>query len=78
VLRGIYKQLAAKGLVSWETAQDIAAIQALFRPSSRNIPLSRLDPCHVVMNLGRQRFFHDSMGMVREALSRFLTGLADF
>jgi site-specific recombinase XerD len=28
VLRGIYKQLAAKGLVSWETAQDIAAIQA--------------------------------------------------
>src|SRR5712692_2149551 len=28
VLSGIYKQLAAKGLVSWETAQDIAAIQA--------------------------------------------------
>src|SRR5262249_7264404 len=28
VLRGTYKQLAAKGLVSWETAQDIAAIQA--------------------------------------------------
>jgi site-specific recombinase XerD len=28
VLRGTYKQLAAKGLVSWETAQDIASIQA--------------------------------------------------
>jgi len=28
VLRGTYKQLAAKGLVSWETARDIAAIQA--------------------------------------------------
>jgi hypothetical protein len=28
VLRGTYKQLAAKGLVSWETAQDIAAIKA--------------------------------------------------
>ena len=28
VLRGVYKQLAAKGLVSWETAADIAAIQA--------------------------------------------------
>jgi site-specific recombinase XerD len=28
VLRGSYKQLAAKGLVSWETAQDIAAIKA--------------------------------------------------
>jgi site-specific recombinase XerD len=28
VLRGTYRQLAAKGLVSWETAQDIAAIQA--------------------------------------------------
>src|SRR3954449_5973204 len=28
VLRGAYKQLAAKGLVSWETAQDIAAIKA--------------------------------------------------
>src|SRR3954451_6381653 len=28
VLRGTYKQLAAKGLVSWETAQDIAAIPA--------------------------------------------------
>jgi site-specific recombinase XerD len=28
VLRGTYKQLAAKGLVSWETAQDIAAVQA--------------------------------------------------
>ena len=26
VLRGAYKQLAAKGLVSWEAAQDIAAI----------------------------------------------------
>ena len=28
VLRGAYKQLAAKGLISWETAQDIAAIKA--------------------------------------------------
>ena len=28
VLRGTYKQLAAKGLVSWETAQDIAAVKA--------------------------------------------------
>lgn len=28
VLRGTYRQLAAKGLVSWETAQDIAAIKA--------------------------------------------------
>ena len=28
VLRGTYKQLAAKGLVDWETAQDIAAIKA--------------------------------------------------
>ena len=28
VLRGTYQQLAAKGLVSWETAQDIAAVKA--------------------------------------------------
>src|SRR5262245_47041529 len=28
VLRGTYRQLAAKGLIAWETAQDIAAIQA--------------------------------------------------
>jgi site-specific recombinase XerD len=28
VLRGTYKQLAAKGLIAWETAQDIAAIPA--------------------------------------------------
>jgi site-specific recombinase XerD len=28
VLRGTYQQLAAKGLVAWETAQDIAAIPA--------------------------------------------------
>jgi integrase/recombinase XerD len=28
VLRGTYKQLAAKGLLSWETSQDIAAIKA--------------------------------------------------
>ena len=28
VLRGAYEQLAAKGLISWETAQDIAAIKA--------------------------------------------------
>jgi integrase/recombinase XerD len=28
VLRGAYQRLAAKGLVSWETAQDIAAIKA--------------------------------------------------
>ena len=28
VLRGTYKQLAAKGLVSWVTAQDIAAVKA--------------------------------------------------
>src|SRR5712692_9033611 len=28
VLRGTYKQLAAKGLIAWETAQDIAAITA--------------------------------------------------
>jgi site-specific recombinase XerD len=28
VLRGTYRQLAAKGLVAWETAQDIAAVKA--------------------------------------------------
>jgi site-specific recombinase XerD len=28
VLRGTYKQLAAKGLISWETAHDIAAVKA--------------------------------------------------
>src|SRR3954466_11740512 len=28
VLRGPYKQLAAKGLISWETAQDIGAVKA--------------------------------------------------
>ena len=28
VLRGTYEQLAAKGLVAWETAQDIAAVKA--------------------------------------------------
>ena len=28
VLRGAYEQLAAKGLISWETAQDIGAIKA--------------------------------------------------
>ena len=28
VLRGTYKQLAAKGLVCWETAQDIGAVKA--------------------------------------------------
>ncbi|MCI0460005.1 MAG: tyrosine-type recombinase/integrase [Gemmataceae bacterium] len=28
VIRGTYQQLAAKGLVNWEVAQDIAAIQA--------------------------------------------------
>jgi site-specific recombinase XerC len=28
VLRGAYRQLAAKGLISWETAQDIAAVKA--------------------------------------------------
>jgi site-specific recombinase XerD len=28
VLRGAYKQLATKGLVAWETAQDIAAVKA--------------------------------------------------
>jgi site-specific recombinase XerD len=28
VLRGVYQQVAAKGLVSWETAQGIAAIKA--------------------------------------------------
>ena len=28
VIRGAYKQLAAKGLISWETAQDIAAVKA--------------------------------------------------
>jgi site-specific recombinase XerD len=28
VLRGTYQQLAAKGLVSWETAQDIGAVKA--------------------------------------------------
>ena len=27
VLRGTYKELAAKGLVPWETAQDIAAVK---------------------------------------------------
>src|SRR5262245_12460823 len=28
VLRGTYRELAAKGLVPWETAQDISAVQA--------------------------------------------------
>jgi hypothetical protein len=28
VRRGTYQQLAAKGLISWETAQDIAAVKA--------------------------------------------------
>ena len=28
VLRGTYRELAAKGLVAWETAQDIAAVKA--------------------------------------------------
>ena len=28
VLRGAYKELAAKGLVPWETAQDIGAVKA--------------------------------------------------
>ncbi len=28
VIRGTYKQLAAKGLISWETAQDIGAVKA--------------------------------------------------
>src|SRR6516162_8504328 len=28
VLRGAYQQLAAKGLIAWETAQDIAAVKA--------------------------------------------------
>src|SRR5207247_6630774 len=28
VLRGTYEQLAAKGLIPWEVAQDIAAIKA--------------------------------------------------
>src|SRR4051812_2178085 len=28
VIRGAYHQLAAKGLISWETAQDIAAVKA--------------------------------------------------
>jgi site-specific recombinase XerD len=28
VLRGAYEQLAAKGLISWDTAQDIAAVKA--------------------------------------------------
>jgi hypothetical protein len=28
VLHGAYEQLAAKGLISWEMAQDIAAIKA--------------------------------------------------
>jgi hypothetical protein len=28
VLRGAYQQLTAKGLLSWETAQDIAAVKA--------------------------------------------------
>src|SRR5262249_60442566 len=28
VIRGTYHQLAAKGLISWETAQDIAPVKA--------------------------------------------------
>ena len=36
VLRGAYEQLAAKGLVSWETAQDIAAVKAPERPEERH------------------------------------------
>ena len=38
VLRGAYEQLAAKGIVSWETAQDIAAVKA---PASRRTPRPR-------------------------------------
>ncbi len=34
VLRGTYRELAAKGLISWEVSQDIAAIQA--PPVARN------------------------------------------
>ena len=35
VLRGTYHQLAAKGLILWETAQDIAAVKA---PGARRTP----------------------------------------
>jgi site-specific recombinase XerD len=28
ILRGAYRRLAAKGLISWETAQDLAAVKA--------------------------------------------------
>ena len=31
VIRGVYKELAAKGLVAWETAQDIAAVDLTCR-----------------------------------------------
>jgi len=42
VLRGAYKQLAAKGLVSWETAQDIAAVKAAGVQKNSTPSLTRL------------------------------------
>ena len=41
VLRGTYKQLAAKGLMSWETAQDIAAIKAAGVPKNSTPSLTQ-------------------------------------
>ena len=38
VLRGTYKQLAAKGLVTWETAQDIAADKREHLGEKRPLP----------------------------------------
>jgi site-specific recombinase XerD len=42
VLRGAYQQLAAKGLVSWETAQDIAAVKAAGVQKNSTPSLTRL------------------------------------
>ena len=42
VLRGTYKQLAAKGLIAWETAQDIAAVKASGVQKNSTPSLTRL------------------------------------
>ena len=62
VLRGTYKQLAAKGLVSWETAQDIGAVKAPgvqktgrlpapLRPSLRSLTPGPASPGLVITRL---------------------------
>jgi hypothetical protein len=46
VLRGTYKQLAAKGLVTWETAQDHGALFRAQRRRCRDGSAAHPDPCH--------------------------------